>query len=111
MHKFFLVSIVPFSLALALGACTAPEIESCESFREVRNNCEALNMFEEKPENYDLCNNVDPECKEFYDCAAQQACVDVNENVKNADPLWRLDYRENCPQPEDKECTDADIRP
>lgn len=123
-----------FGLAFALGACTAPEIESCESFRETRNSCEAVNGTY-KPVNFDLCNNVDPECKEFYDCAAALPCIwydngraglgqertdakiagkacvprSVDPNCgKNCCPVDN--YRILCPQPEDKECTDEDLR-
>ena len=104
MHKIFLSSCIGFVLAFALGACTAPEVESCESFREKRDACEGMNGNEEEPANFDLCNNVDPECKEFYDCAAQQECKEVG-------GVFRLDYAKTCTMPEDKECTDADLRP
>lgn len=135
VHKIFLGSLLSFSLAFTLGACQAPEAGSCEEFREVRGNCDGNNAFAYEPVNYDLCNNVDPECKEFYDCAAALACVpDPNftwilgrENVdakvagkacipRSQDPECGKkccpieSYRTLCPQPEDKECTDDDLR-
>lgn len=113
MHKLLFVTSFIVALAAAaftVGACTSPERESCEEFREVRATCDAYNVFTFKPVNYDLCNNVDPECTEFYECAVQQPCNDINANRKNVDPVWRLDYRDACPQPEDKECTDEDLR-
>ncbi|WP_143140093.1 hypothetical protein [Nannocystis exedens] len=135
MHKIFLGSLFGFTLAFALGACTAPEIESCENFREVRSSCDGNNAFRYEPVNYDLCNNVDPECKQFYDCTAALSCVpDSNltwllgtEKVdtkiggkpcvpRSQDPECGKRccpvefYRTLCPQPEDKECTDDDLR-
>lgn len=138
VHKIVFSLAAVFSLAFALGACTAPEIESCETWRETRNNCEAANgMYEEV--NYDLCNNVDPECKEFYDCAAALPCVALdNGRMGLGQPMLDVkiggkacvdrtldpscndtkpktccpvsNYRTLCPQPEDKECTDEDLR-
>ena len=104
MHKIFLSSSVAFLLAFTLGACTSPETESCESFRDNRDACEAMNGNEVEPVNFDLCENVDPECREFYDCAKQQECKEVG-------GVFRLDYAKTCTMPEDKECTDADLRP
>lgn len=104
VHKIFLSSAFTFCLAFAAGACTAPEVASCEKFKETRDACESQNGNEEEPANYDLCNNVDPECKEFYDCAAQQECKEIG-------GVFRLDYSKTCTMPEDKECTDADLRP
>ncbi|MDC0720145.1 hypothetical protein [Nannocystis bainbridge] len=134
MHKIFLGSLFSFSLAFALGACTSPEINSCENFREVRGSCDGNNAFRYQPVSYDLCNNVDPECKAFYDCAAALPCVPdarafvlgvENEAMKiggkpciprSQDPECGKqccpvdNYRTLCQQPEDKECTDEDLR-
>ena len=108
MHKIFLSSLIFASAsAFALGACTSPEKESCESFKETRDACEAMNGVDEddpEPANFDLCNNVDVECKEFYECAVLQECKEVG-------GVFRLDYSKTCTMPEDKECTDADLRP
>lgn len=90
--------------AVALGACTSPEVEACEDFKGTRDACEAMNgEQEDNGVSFDLCDNVDPECKEFYECAAQQACTEVG-------GVYRLDYGKVCTMPEDKECTDADLR-
>ncbi|HEY8374938.1 MAG TPA: hypothetical protein VIK91_00560 [Nannocystis sp.] len=115
--SLLLSSLIAFALAFTLGACTAPERESCENFREARNNCEAANGTY-KAVNFDLCNNVDPECKEFYDCAAALECVELNNGrfslgglqVDKTGKESIVHYRALCPQPEDKECTDEDLR-
>lgn len=103
MHKLSL--FFAFSAAIALGAaCTSPEAEACEDFKKARDGCEAMNGNEAPAANFDLCENVDPECKEFYECAAATECVDMG-------GVFRLNYGKTCTQPEDKECTDADLRP
>lgn len=90
-----------FATAFALSACTPPEVEACEQFKEARDACTAKNGSEAEPEAGDLCENVDPECKEFYDCARQQECKEVG-------GVFRLDYAIICTMPEGKECAELD---
>ncbi len=105
MHTYKLILLSTFLGSLAFGAaCTSPEAEACEKFKETRDACEAMNGNEQDPANFDLCANVDPECKEFYECAVQQQCATVG-------GVFRLDYSKTCTMPEDKACTDADLRP
>jgi len=103
VHKLTL--LFAFVAAVVLGAaCASPEVEACENFKKARDACEAMNGSEAEAVNFDLCDNVDSECKEFYECAATQACTEFG-------GVFRLDYGKTCTQPEDKECTDADLRP
>lgn len=105
MHLYKLLVLSTFVGSLAVGAaCTSPEAEACENFKETRDACEAMNGNEVEPMNFDLCANVDPECREFYECAVQQQCTEVG-------GVFRLDYTKTCTMPEDKACTDADLRP
>lgn len=104
MHKLSLFFAFFAAAALGVVACASPEAEACESFKSARDACEAMNGSEIPAVNFDLCDNVDSECKEFYECAAQQECKEVG-------GVFRLDYAKTCTQPEDKECTDADLRP
>lgn len=105
MHLYKLILLSTFVGSLAVGtACTSPEAEACEKFKDSRDACEAMNGNEIDPVNFDLCANVDPECKEFYECAVQQQCTEVG-------GVFRLDYGKTCTMPEDKACTDADLRP
>lgn len=101
MHRFFLVTAFAFAAAFTIGACTAPEAESCEQFKEARAACDAKNGSDTSSEDKDanLCDSVDAECKEFYDCARQQECVEVG-------GVFRLDYAKICTMPEGKECTE-----
>lgn len=99
VHKLFLSSAVAFALAFSLGACTPPEVESCEQFKEKRDACDAMNGSDQEPDNANLCDDVDAECKEFYDCARQQECKDEG-------GVFRLDYAKICTMPEGKECTE-----
>ena len=107
MNKLLCLATFAASLALSLVlgvACTSPEAEACENFKEKRDACESMNGdVDAAPVNFDLCANVDPECKEFYECAVTQECKDIG-------GVFRLDYYKTCTQPEDKECTDADLR-
>lgn len=108
MNKPLSVATFAASLFVSLFAgiaCTAPEVEACEKFKEVRDACEAMNgNVDAEPVNFDLCDNVDPECKEFYECAVTMMC-------RESGGVHRLDYYTTCTMPEDKECTDADLRP
>jgi hypothetical protein len=105
VHLYKLILLSTFVGSLAVGtACTSPEAEACEKFKDSRDACEAMNGNEIDPVNFDLCANVDPECKEFYECAVQQQCTEVG-------GVFRLDYGKTCTMPEDKACTDADLRP
>lgn len=90
--------------AFTVGACTSPEGEACDDFKSARDACEAMNGAQEDDGiSYDLCDNVDADCKEFYECAATMPCTEIG-------GVFRLDYGKTCTMPEDKECTDADLR-
>ena len=107
MHLIKLLLLSTFLGSLALGAaCTSPEVEACEKFKDTRDACEAMNGNEVEPVNFDLCANVDPECKEFYECATSPdvKCEEVG-------GVFRLNFAKVCAMPEDKACTDADLRP
>ena len=102
-----LLFVVAFVGSVAVGAaCTSALAESCEDFRSARDSCELLNGEELEPIAFDLCDNIDADCEEFYRCAAAAPC----EN-KKGDKKWRLQTTvAGCKQPENKECTDADLR-
>lgn len=100
MFKLLRSAAIVFAAAFALGACTAPEVESCDKFKEAREACDAKNGSDMEPEDADICEKVDAECKEFYDCARQQECVEVG-------GVFRLDYAKICTMPEGKECTEV----
>ncbi len=101
----FLVAFV--GSAAVGGACTNALTEACNDFVSVRDACEAQNMDPPPMYGFDLCANIDPECEEFYNCAAAAPC---EENP--GDGKWRIQANSaGCTQPENKECTDADLRP
>jgi len=102
-----LLFLVAFAGSATLGAaCTSELEEACNDFVTARNACESQN--DDPPPLYstDLCGNIDPDCKEFYTCAAAAECA------PNPDKKFRLQIRNaGCVAPEKKECTDADLRP
>ena len=99
-----LLFLVAFAGSVTVGAaCTSELTEACEDFVDVRDACELQNGDPPPTYSYDLCDNIDPERKEFYLCAVAQTCEEVNDK-------FRLQYKDNCEQPENKECTDADLR-
>lgn len=100
----FLVAFV--GSAVTGAACSSPLSEACDDFVSVRNSCEDLNMDPPPMYGFDLCANIDADCQEFYECAAQAECKEAKDNK------FRLATVEaGCVQPENKECTDADLRP
>lgn len=98
-HKFVISTALAFAAAFTLAACTPPEVEACEQFKETRDACDGQNGSEDDPD-ANLCENVDPECKEFYECARQQECKEVG-------GVFRLDYAKICTMPEGKECAEV----
>ena len=64
MHLYKLILLSTFVGSLAVGtACTSPEAEACEKFKDTRDACEAMNGNEIDPANVDLCANGAPEGK------------------------------------------------
>jgi hypothetical protein len=103
-----LLFLVAFVGSASLGAaCSSDLTEACENFVDTRDACEALNGDDPPPYSIDLCANIDAECEEFYRCAASAPC-----DKNKSDGKYRLQAAmAECKQPENKECTDADLRP
>lgn len=101
----FLVAFV--GSAVTGAACTSDLKEACNDFVSARNSCEEQNLDDPPPYSIDLCANIDADCEEYYNCAALAACTQSKKDDK-----FRLDtVAAGCVQPENKECTDADLRP
>jgi hypothetical protein len=99
----FLVAFV--GSAVTGAACNSSLSEACEDFVSARNSCEDLNMDGPPMYGFDLCANIDADCEEFYKCAVTAACEEAK------DDKFRLNtVAAGCVQPENKECTDADLR-
>ncbi len=104
-HKLFLAAFV--GAACVGAACTSSLTEACEEFRTVRDACEAQNLDPPPMYGFDLCENIDPDCEFFYRCVALAPCL-----LNKQQDKYRLTYTaDECPLPENKECTDADLRP
>ena len=101
-----LLFLVAFAGSATLGAaCTSELTEACNDFVAARDGCEAQNGDPMPPYSTDLCGNIDEECREFYTCAATAPCEE------NPDGKFRLQTKSaSCVAPENKECTDADLR-
>lgn len=93
----FAVAFVGSAL-VALVACTAPEVESCEDFVSAARDCAEMNG-DPLSEFDDLCDDVAVECREYYKCAAQAEC-------KESGGVYRLASMA-CTMPEGKECVPA----
>jgi len=102
-----LLFLVAFAGSVTFGAaCTSELEEACNNFVTARNGCEGQNEDEPPLYSTDLCGNIDVECKEYYACAAESECKE------DAEGKFRLQTRAaECELPENKECTDADLRP
>ena len=102
-----LLFLVAFVGSAATGAaCNNSLSESCNDFKSARDACEAQNGDPEPMYGFDLCENIDADCEEFYNCAAAAPC-----EQNKGDGKWRLQAAAaKCEQPENKECTDADLR-
>jgi len=102
-----LLFLVAFAGSATLGAaCTSELEEACNDFVSTRDGCEAQNGDPPPMYSTDLCGNIDDECKEFYTCAAAAPCEE------DAEGKFRLQTKAaGCALPENKECTDADLRP
>ncbi|MBA3544858.1 MAG: hypothetical protein H0T76_00085 [Nannocystis sp.] len=101
-----LLFLVAFAGSATLGAaCTSELTEACNDFVSARDGCEVQNGDPMPPYSTDLCGNIDEECREFYTCAAAAECKE------NPDGKFRLQTKSaGCVSPENKECTDADLR-
>ena len=99
--------LAAFVGSVAVGAaCNNALTESCEDFRSVRDACELQDGVELEMFGFDLCDNIDADCEEFYNCAATAPC-----EQRKGDKKWRLSTTAaGCKQPENKECTDTDLR-
>jgi hypothetical protein len=132
---FFLVAFV--SSTTVGGACSSELKAACEAYVEAREACEARTPPdpEDLPKySVDMCANIDPECQAFFECAVLAAPVEPEEenldfcNVDRNSKKSRLDLRAlnaqllkdskefgfeyvECREPENKACTDADLRP
>lgn len=103
-----LLFLVAFVGSAALGgACSQALQQSCESFVKARNSCEDLNGDDPPLYGFNLCDNIDPDCEEYYNCAADAPC---EENKSDGKYRLQTSKVEGCTQPENKECTDADLR-
>lgn len=102
-----LLFLVAFAGSATFGAaCTSDLTKACEDFVDVRNGCEAQNGDPPPEFPFDLCANIDAECEDFYVCAVSAPC-----EKKKGDERFRLQYKDfGCVQPENKECTDSDLR-
>ena len=104
-----LLFLVAFVGSAALGgACNNSLKDACESFVDARNACEDLNGDPPPLYGFNLCDNIEPDCEEYYTCAATAPC-----DKSKSDDKYRLQAGmvEGCVQPENTECTDADLRP
>jgi len=54
-------------------ACADPEIRACHQFVDALAECTDRNASGEHPA--DLCEEVHPDCKNFFRCAATRPCV------------------------------------
>lgn len=131
---FFLVAFV--SSTTLGGACGSDLKSACEDYVEARDACEARTPPDpEDAAKYsvNMCANIDPECQAFFECAVLAAPVDPEEDdldfcnvdskgksrldlkalnaqlMKDAEE-FNFEYVE-CKEPENKACTDADLRP
>lgn len=102
-----LLFLVAFAGSVTLGAaCTSDLEEACNDFVSARDSCESQNESEPPMYSIDLCGNIDADCKEFYTCAAAAECKEDSQG------MFRLATKDaGCKLPENKECTDADLRP
>lgn len=102
-----LLFLVAFVGSAATGAaCSSALTEACEEFVSSRDGCEELNGDGPPLYGFDLCANIDPDCEEFYKCAATAECKEAKDSKMRLDTVGA-----GCIQPENKECTDADLRP
>ena len=94
-----LLFLVAFVGSAALGG-------ACNN--SLKDACEDLNGDPPPLYGFNLCDNIEPDCEEYYTCAATAPC-----DKSKSDDKYRLQAGmvEGCVQPENKECTDADLRP
>lgn len=124
MKKLFFLAAFMSSTAVGV-ACNNELQDACENFRSARDTCESFNELDpdDVPKyKVDMCANIDPECQAYFECALLAQC-DKDRNDK-----YRLDLEQlnkdllkesedldiefvECKEPENKACTDADLRP
>lgn len=122
----YIVAFVSSASTSILGvACNNDLKDACDDFVEYRNSCEALSPPD--PEDVpkymiDMCDNIDPECEAFFQCSMWASCKeDRNDKFRldydtlNKD-LMKLAMEQGkefveCREPENKACTDDDLRP
>jgi len=117
-----LLLVVAFMSSATFGAACKNDLkDACEVFVEIRDECEALTPPDpEDAPKYaiDMCANIDPECQAFYECAIFAPCnkdgkdryrLDLDEHNKNLQEANGDAFIE-CEEPENKACTDADLR-
>ncbi|MBL9101424.1 MAG: hypothetical protein JNL82_10735 [Myxococcales bacterium] len=132
MKKLLFIVAFVSSATVGAAACNSDLKDACEQYVEVRDACEALSPPEPDDEQKyftDICANIDPDCKEYFECAVlaynesdpdNDFCEEDSKgrfrlNVKkmndaNLKALGADNYVE-CKEPENKACTDADLRP
>ncbi|MBK8263973.1 MAG: hypothetical protein IPK80_21885 [Nannocystis sp.] len=67
-------AVLAIFFAAAHLACTPPEVRACEFFVDELAICTDRNASAGEPPE-DLCEEVHPECEDFFRCAANRPCV------------------------------------
>lgn len=121
-----LLFVVAFVSSATLGAACKNDLKSaCEEYVDIRNECEAYSPpDEDEAPKYmvDMCANIDPECQHYYECAIYAPCnkdrrdkyrldiEELNKSLQETADKQNTEFVE-CKEPENKACTDADLRP
>lgn len=121
-----LLYVVAFVSSATLGAaCSSDLKEACEDFVSTRDACEAMSPpdADEVPKySIDMCANIDPECQAYFECAILAECKEdandkfrldlkgLNAQLEKDAKAQKIEFIE-CREPENKACTDADLRP
>ncbi len=118
-----LLFVVAFMSSATFGAACKNDLkDACDVFVEIRNECEALTPPDpEDAPKYaiDMCANIDPECQAFFECSIYAPCnEDSNDRYRLDIDALNKDLQEaaedgeivECKEPENKACTDADLR-
>jgi hypothetical protein len=126
----YVVAFVSSTVAGA-AACGSELKEACEDFISARDACEALTPPDPEDKQIyftNVCANIDPDCREFYECAVLAYNPDFPDTdfcEEDSKGKFRLNIRHmnevneealgeayvECKEPENKACTDADLRP
>ncbi len=91
---WYLAAVLAGSLA-GVGGCTPPEVGACEDFVSAARACAEMNG-DPLAALDNLCDDVLPECREYYTCAAAAEC-------KESGGVYRLESKA-CTMPEDSPC-------